>query len=133
MRVTVALPVSVATFPIGSPFAAWSGGRAAVAGEVGCAGVGSTCAEMVRSEADCAGAAPVADGVAKTFAGLAGTMAQTSQTASESWCRVTMESLAKVAVAVAGLRAQPAERRMNVDGLWDLRKCDLSVDPVGAA
>lgn len=94
LRVTVALPVSVATFPIGSSLAAWSDGLAAVAGEVG--GAGCACADMVRSGTACAAAAPGADGVAKTFAGPI--KQQTSQTARINRRRVTRIILGKTGI-----------------------------------
>src|SRR5664279_5011874 len=93
LRVTVALPVSVATFPIGSSLAGWSGGLAAVAGEVG--GVGACAIVIGREVAACTsatGSLPSGDGIAKTPAAPAGMTAQTSQSAKESRGRVTMVS-----------------------------------------
>lgn len=95
LRVTVALLVSVATFPIGSSFAAWSDGLATVAGEVG-----GVCACAIINGRDIAGRATASlssgDGAAKTFAGLINQ--QTNQTAKINWRRVTRVSLSKTEI-----------------------------------
>jgi hypothetical protein len=71
LRVTVALPVKVATLPIGSSFAGWAGAGAPAGGVVA-----GTCAE--------------------TFAAPASMKQPSSQTANETRCGVTIESRARM-------------------------------------
>jgi hypothetical protein len=102
LRVTVAVPVSFATLPIGSSFAACVSVAASVAGGVGrgvAAGVGvfigwvwaSFVARDIVSTAVGGGPDSNGDGIAETFAGPAGIRQHASQTANENRCLV-MES-----------------------------------------
>src|SRR5665213_2986628 len=94
LRVTVALPVRVATLPIGSSVAAAGcAGEGAVAGAGACAGW--ACADRVRPDIVSAltGQGPVSLGadIATALAAPESTRQPTSQTAKENRCRVTME------------------------------------------
>src|SRR5665213_2336097 len=92
LRVTVALPVRVATLPIGSSVAAAGcAGEGAVTG----AGAGWACANRVRPDIASAvtGEDPVSLGadIATALAAPESIRQPTSQTAKENRCRVTME------------------------------------------
>src|ERR1700733_7995979 len=104
LRVTVAVPVSVATFPIGSAGAAGAaaaGGVGAAAGAGGTAGagvpagagagVGCACAKFVGPDlaSIAAGASAASNGAAKTFAVPASMKQRSSQVANGSRCIVT--------------------------------------------
>src|ERR1700677_1437526 len=99
LRVTVALPVSVATLPIGSADAAWVGAAAAAGARVaGRAVVGAGCAcadwvepDIARRAAD-AFPASIGDGIAKTFAVPANIRQPRSQIANGSRCVITTGS-----------------------------------------
>ena len=91
LRMAVALPVSVATFPIGSSAAAGAG-EGAAAGAGACAGW--VCASFVRPDVapTLSRACPTSmgEGIAKTFA-PPNTRQPRSQSANESRYRVTRE------------------------------------------
>src|SRR5665213_3667697 len=103
LRVTVAVPVSVATFPIGSAAAAGAGagvapgaGVAAGAAAGGVVGAGCACANPVQPDV-ASGAVGVSlastgDGIAKTFAVAASMKQPRNQIASGSRCVVTTGS-----------------------------------------
>src|SRR6266480_1970103 len=97
LRMTVALPVRVATLPIGSSFelcasVGWAGEGVAGAGT----GAGWAWANLIAPDIACmrAGGCPVSrgDGIAKAFDTLAGTRQVRSQTAKQNRCLVTMKS-----------------------------------------
>src|ERR1700722_14072256 len=96
LRVTVALPVSVATLPIGS---AWVGAAAAAgAGVAAGAAVGAGCACANPVEPDIApraadgSPASIGDGIAKTFAVPPNVRQPKSQIAKGSRCVITTGS-----------------------------------------
>jgi hypothetical protein len=93
--VTVALPVNVATLPIGSSFAA-AGPEAAGAACVAGAGAGCACA--------------------KTFVAPANIKQPQSPTAHENRC-IKTESQGRQTIADVQLRARPAECHMNTNSL----------------
>jgi hypothetical protein len=103
LRITVAVPVRVATFPTGSAAAAGAGEGAGAggAGEGGAAGAGAgwICASLVGPEVARDVTAPsscMADGTAKLSVVPASMKQPRSESANESRRRVTMESWARM-------------------------------------
>jgi len=99
LRVTVALPVSVATLPTGSSAVACAG-EGAVAAAGACAYAGWICANLVRPDSVFteAGIGPtsIGEGIAKTFTVPASAKQPTSESGNENRRRVTMESRARM-------------------------------------
>src|SRR5260370_23299566 len=134
LRIAVAMPVRVATFPIGAPVAAGaSAGEAAAPGGVGegeavGAGAGAggcagwVCASLVgldiAARATGGFSISIGEGIARTFAAPASMKQPTSESANESRRRVTFRSRARREQAKRSalrLRTLAPECQMNAN------------------
>jgi hypothetical protein len=105
LRVTVAVPVRVATLPIGSLTGAWPGSCAGGDGAgatIGGAGVGAgwVCANCIAPEIAC-GASDTGEDTAHPFADPASARQQTSPIANESRFRIKIVPRARKELANA--------------------------------